>query len=411
MDIFSRINKEKIKNPERFLASEHDELKELLEGELNFIKNQIDKWIDKNGLEAFPTAAGDDNQQYGKEKNEGGWTQGFFTGSIWLLYQWTGESKYLEIGKEHVANFRRRLDKRLGVDHHDLGFLYSTSCVAAYKSTGDKIGKETAIKAADLMANERYLDTIKAIDRGRFRGVPEHHSKFIIDCVMNVPLMYWASTETGDPNYKEKAYQHMLESVKLAIREDGSCFQGVTKDRHTGELIKQDGDQGYNSESYWSRGHAWAIYGTILTYNYTGDTRFLTLCKKLCNFYMNRLPEDDICTWDLIFTDMETTKDTSAAVTCICGMLELAKQLPVIDKERVIYERCALKMLKTLVEKYSAKNVVGSTGLLLGGVYVHGIEEGPRARKSYGEDTVCAWGDYFYTEAIMRVLTPLKVCW
>lgn len=411
MSIFDRIQGVEITNPERFKEVDIDNLKSIMSDELDFIKKQVDGWLSTYSLDEFPSPSGDEDNCYNTEKNDCGWTQGFFTGVIWLLYEWTGEEKYKEAALAHVENFKHRIDENIEVDHHDLGFLYSLSCVACYKLTKDEKAKETALKAADKLAFERYMETTRAVDRGRLFQIKDNHSVFIIDCSMNVPLMYWATEVTGNPIYAERAYNHMLETVDLAIRDNCSCYQGITKDIYTGELVKKDAGQGYNDDSYWARGHAWALYGTILSYKYTKDIRFLELCKKLTNFYINHLPSDDICNWDMIFTDDDTTKDTSAATTAICGILELAKQLPLLDKDRELYQNVALNMMKTLIEKYSAHNCDKSNGLLLSGVYVHSINDGKRVRHARGEDTVCIWGDYFYMEAIMRVMKSINIYW
>lgn len=412
MNTFTRIKKEDISGLERFTKVNKGKLEKLLTGELDFVKRQVDHWLQEYASDVFPRPAGDEQNRYKTEKNKEGWTQGFFTGVIWLLFEWTGDQKYKEAALAHVKSFEKRINKRKGVDHHDLGFLYSLSCVACYKLTGNEKAKEVALKAADLLAYERYQESTKAIDRGRVFGVKDEHSVFIIDCSMNVPLLYWASEVTGNPVYRQRAYDHMVETVKHAIRDNCSCFQGIVKNIYTGEVVSKNGSQGYSDESFWSRGHAWAIYGTILTYRYTKDKRFLELCKKLSNFYINRLPKDLICNWDLIFVDEQTTRDTSAAGTAICGLLELAAQLPLLDSDKEIYEGIALNMLESLVKNYSAQKSPTSNGLLLSGVYVHEIDDPPRIqRKSFGQDTVCIWGDYFYMEAIMRALTPLNIYW
>lgn len=399
MKNLNQVAYENIKNPQRFLEFEVD--RSIYIEEMNFIIKKIDEMIEEFSFDKFPSEF-TKNHHYDSVDNVWGWTTSFWTGMIWLAYEWTGDDKYKEIGLKHVADFKHRLDNKLHLDHHDIGFLYILSCVASYKLTGDEFAKEVALEAADLLA-ERYVDKVKFIDRGRVEGAPENEAKFIIDCNMNIPLLYWASEVTGDSSYYEKAYNHISQSAAYAVREDGSSYQGVIMDRYTGEHLRCTVGQGHDNTSTWARGQAWGIYGYPLSYSYTKDASLLDIGKKVCNYYLNRLPEDDICAWDLIFMDNDVQRDTSAATPAICGMLELAKHLPITDPDKVLYEKAALKMLKTLSESYTTKKDPKANGLLLHGVYTY--------KMGTNLDDLCIWGDYYYMEALMRVLRSWNMYW
>lgn len=399
---FENVVYEEIKNVERFKNISLD--KEKYTSAMNYIVTKIDEWLQQHDSDEFPSEY-TENLTYNPVKNVWGWTTGFWTGMIWLAYEYTGDDKYKLVGGDHVKTFRQRLDNMDHLDHHDIGFLYSLSCVAGYRLTKNEEAKKTALDAANLLAN-RYVEAAKHIDRGHVAGRPENESKSIIDCSLNIPLMYWAYEETGEYSYYEKAYNHMIETNKYAVREDASCFQGVVKDRYTGELISQDGSQGYSDESGWARGQAWGIYGNAISYSYTKDERLLQLSKKLINYYLNRLPDDDICGWDLVFTGNDDQRDTSAATPAICGMLEVAKHLPVSDPDREIYEKAALKMLMTLYEEYTTEGT-SSNGILKHGVYVFNSN----GRKGANVDDLCIWGDYYYMEALYRILKIWNMYW
>ncbi|WP_105614609.1 glycoside hydrolase family 88 protein [Vallitalea okinawensis] len=400
MEFIKNVINEPVNNVQRFLDFKIN--KQDFINEMDFIISKIEEMSEEFSDDVFPSAVTMKNK-YSQEFNGGGWTQGFWSGMIWLAYEWTDDEKYKKIGESHVQSFKKRLDGRLGIDHHDLGFLYSLSCVAPYKINGNEEAKKVAIGAADYLSR-RYVKSIGIIDRGKRPGIiPDDESQFIIDCSMNVHLLFWASEVTGNPKYYQMAYEHMKQAAEHALREDASTFQEVNFNKNTGKVVAKTVGQGYSDTSSWARGQAWAIYGFALTYGYTKDKGMLEIARKMANYYLNRLPDDDICGWDLVFTENDCQRDTSAATPAICGLLELSKHLPVSDSDKMIYEKAALKMLKTLSKHYTTKKIPHSNGILLHGVYAY--------KRNTNIDDLCIWGDYFYTEALMRVLKVWNKYW
>ncbi|MDZ5034904.1 glycoside hydrolase family 88 protein, partial [Clostridium perfringens] len=148
--------------------------------------------------EKFPSSATKDNK-YGIIENIE-WTDGFWTGLLWLAYEHTGEDKYRKLAEKNVLSFKNRVDNNIEIDHHDLGFLYSLSTVSAYKLTGSEVAKEASIKAADKLIS-RYQEKGEFIQAWGELGSKDHY-RFIIDCLLNIPLLYWASETTGDNKYR-----------------------------------------------------------------------------------------------------------------------------------------------------------------------------------------------------------------
>ncbi|MCL2084023.1 MAG: glycoside hydrolase family 88 protein, partial [Oscillospiraceae bacterium] len=187
------------------------------------------------------------------------WTTGFCTGQYWLAYEHTGGADFREAALVQTDSFLRRIENRADVDHHDMGFLYTPSCVAAYKLTGSETGKRAAILAADnLMA--RFHEKGQFFQAwGRF-GAPENH-RLIIDCLMNLPLLYWAGCVTGDPAYREKALAHTMTSLETLVREDNSTYHTFYFDPETGNPLRGATHQGCRDGSAWARGQAWGVYG------------------------------------------------------------------------------------------------------------------------------------------------------
>lgn len=364
--------------------------------------NQALKKIDEN-LENFThkfPAAASLNNVYPAADNTC-WTGSFWTGMLWLAYEVTGDEKYRKVAEIQLESFKKRIEERIATDTHDLGFLYSLSCVAAYKLTGNEMAKETALKAADALI-ERYKEKGEFIQAWGDIHDPTMY-RLIIDCCMNLPLLYWATEVTGDQKYHEIAYKHVKTAVANVIREDASTFHTFYFDPETGAPDHGSTHQGYSDDSCWSRGQAWGIYGLPLSYIYTKDGILIENYKKITNYFLNRLPEDYVPYWDLVFTSGDEPRDSSAGSIAICGMLEMNKWLDESDPMKKIYDHAVKLILKSLIENYSTKNVPESNGLLLHAVY--------GKPQNSGVDECNIWGDYYYMEALARLMKDWKLYW
>jgi len=330
------------------------------------------------------------------------WTTGFWTGMLWLAYEVTGDDKYRRAAEVQVESFKRRIDERYHTDTHDLGFLYSLSCVASYKITNNREAAGSALKAAKQLM-ERYHPRAGIIQAWGDLNDPAERGRMIIDCCMNLPLMYWASDETGNARYGLAASEHAKKAAAHIVREDASTFHTFFMDPDTGEPKHGETHQGYADHSCWARGQAWGIYGFMLSYTYMRDPELLELTKKLTNYFLNRLPEDMVCYWDLIFTDGDQERDSSAAAIAACGMLELAKHLPLTDESKRLYENAAVRIVESLTDRYTTAAHPHSNGILM-----HAVYNKPRGM---GIDECTIWGDYFYFEALVRLLKDWRLYW
>jgi unsaturated chondroitin disaccharide hydrolase len=330
------------------------------------------------------------------------WTNGFWTGMLWLAYELTGAARYREAAERHVRSFHTRQLERINTNHHDLGFLYSLSCVAGHKLTGDPLAREAALGAARQLL-ERYLPGAGIIQAWGELSDPAQRGRMIIDCNLNLPLLYWASDASCDPAFRDAADQHIAQAARHIVRPDGSTFHTFFFDPHTGAPVAGKTHQGYADDSCWARGQAWGISGFPLVYRHNGDTRLLELSKVLANYYLNRLPEDGICHWDLIFTSGSQERDSSAAAIAACGLLELANNLPLLDPLRATYERAAVGTVQQLAQHYADASGRPGAGLLKHAVY--------HKPNGVGVDEACIWGDYFYLEALVRLTRIWQPYW
>jgi len=395
LEKLAAIKKEEIKNPERYLG-EKKMTKEVLEAALSDALKKIDQlWDDMGGL--FPAESSVDNV-YPAVENDRGWNEGFWTGMLWLAYEATGDEKYKERALSHLPSYEKRIDEKLGTTTHDMGFIYIPSCVAAYKLEGNEQGKRSAIKAADHLLG-RYIvpgDFIQAW------GEVGASLRLIIDCMNNIPLLFWASEVTGDKNYYEKAYNHAITTINNIIREDATTH-------HTffftpeGEPLHGKTAQGASDDSCWARGQAWIVSGLPQTYKYTKNPEFVPLFEKLANVFINRLPEDFVPFWDLTFTDGDNEeRDSASGAIASCGILEMLDHIE-DEKVRAVYEGAVDKIMYSLYTKYSTKDTPESNGLLLHAVY--------NRRGGFGVDECNIWGCYYYMEALVRLLKGTKAYW
>lgn len=370
------------------------------------VENAIDlviKQIDANMeyfKEKFPSSA-TKNNQYGIIENIE-WTDGFWTGLLWLAYEYTGDEKYRELADKNVASFKNRVEKDIELDHHDLGFLYSLATVSGYKLTGSEDAREASIKAANKLIS-RYQEKGEFIQAWGELGSKDHY-RFIIDCLLNIPLLYWASDETGDAKYRNIANKHFVTSCNNVIRDDASAFHTFYMDNETGKPLRGVTRQGYSDDSAWARGQAWGVYGIPLNYRYTRNESCFNLYEGMTNYFLNRLPKDNVCYWDLIFNDGDDhSKDSSAAAIAVCGMHEMNKYLPEVDENKEVYKYAMHNILRSLIKNYMNPEIEQGKPVLLHGVYSwhsgKGVDEGN------------IWGDYFFLEALIRFYKDWNLYW
>jgi len=319
------------------------------------------------------------------------WTSGFFPGMEMLAYEYTNNKEFLECAKHHAKIFRNRIDNKIYLDHHDLGFLYTPSCVSLYKVTGDEFAKETALLAADhLMAryNEKggFIQAWGSMDE-------TCENRLIIDCLLNIPLLFWASEVTGNNRYFDVAKTHLYTALKVSVREDNTTYHTYFFDKQNGTPLYGKTAQGFSDDSCWARGQAWAIYGTALAYKYLGDATIIDYFRRVTTEFINRLPEDYVPYWDMIFKDgSKEPRDTSSAAIAACGILEMSKYTDCTN-----FLEYVEKMLHSLSEKYTSKRLTNSNAILTDAMYSRPKGDMPEA---------AIYGDYYYMEALMRKINP-----
>ncbi|MCQ1061163.1 glycoside hydrolase family 88 protein [Photobacterium sp. ZSDE20] len=378
-------------NFEQYQTIDKQGVTQALSDAINIIKHNLTTFTHASQMHSSV------KNQYQACKNDH-WTSGFWPGTIWLAYENSLDDVFKDSNLIQIQSFHQRIINKVEIDHHDLGFLYSPSCVSAWKLTKNEQGRESAILAADALI-ARYQSKGGFIQAWGAMNQLENY-RFIIDCLMNVPLLYWASEETGDDKYRQIASVHSRTTLENIIREDGSTYHTFFMEPESGKPLRGSACQGFSDDSAWARGQAWGIYGFALAYKHEKDKEYLKAFERVAEYFFHHLPDDLVPYWDLNFNNgSNEPRDTSSASIAACGLLEMAD---LVDNEKAaLYRSIAKKLIYSIYNSYAVKNIDQSNGLVLHGTY---SKKTPfNTCDEEGVDECVSWGDYFYMEALTRL--------
>ncbi|MEH6305669.1 glycoside hydrolase family 88 protein [Olivibacter sp. CPCC 100613] len=320
------------------------------------------------------------------------WTSGFWAGILWYAYQASGDDS-LKAAADRFSRELTPLSKESALDH-DLGFQVFNSFGNGYRLTKDTSYKHIILATADTLATlfNGHVGTILSWPRAvPHMEWPKHNT--IIDNMMNLELLFWASKNGGDKKLYDIAVSHAEKTMKNHFRSDYSAYHAVIYDPKTGGKIKGLTHQGYSDSSMWSRGQAWAIYGYTMCYRETGKQEFLDFAEKVTKVYIDRLPDDLVPYWD--FDDPNIPKaprDASAAAVAASALLELSSLVD--DEEKAAhYYRKAVDMLASLSDNYQSGKA--NTAFLK-----HVTGHKPNNSEV---DASINYADYYYLEALLRL--------
>ena len=337
------------------------------------------------------------------ETNINCWTNGFWPGLMWLLYSAEKKDCYRQAALWGEEALDRALLNHTGLSH-DVGFIWRLASGFDYALTGSKEARNRQFRAADHLMS-RYNPVggfIRAWNHGDYN--PALAGVTIIDCMMNLPLLYWASEETEDPRFRFVAQNHADMVLRDHFRPDGSAKHIVNHDAHTGEMLGDWDDtqgQGYGHGSAWSRGQAWALYGMVLSYRHTGEERYLDAAKRSAHYFISACSLQE---W-LPLCDFRAPKepviyDSSAGACAVCGLLEIADSVP--EYERELYFAAAVKMLKAMEEHFADWSL--DTDFMIN--HATGSYHNEKDRH-----VSMIYGDYFFAEAVYKLLRAGNLSW
>lgn len=268
------------------------------------------------------------------------WTNGFWPATMWQMYLATKDELY----RDEAIRTEKMLDVNLedfeGLSH-DVGFMWLIQSGVRYALEGNTDSYARTMRAAQHLACRYNPNGFIRAWNGEGR-----EGWAIVDCMMNLPLLYWASEVSGDPRFRLIAMKHADTAMDVFVRPDGSCNHIIIFDAETGEVLDNPGGQGYESGSSWSRGQAWALYGFTLSYLHTGKQEYLDTAKRVANYFISQITDDYIPRCDFRQPAEPVLKDDTAGAVAAAGLLVLAQQLP--ELEAVTYYDVAVKMLRAM---------------------------------------------------------------
>lgn len=331
------------------------------------------------------------------------WTEGFWSGMLWLSYEYSGDPVFRDAAVQTVDSFRARIEDNRNLDHHDIGFLYSLSAKAQWIIENDDNAKALALQSADVLM-KRWRDNTQILQAWGQKDDPDNGGRIIIDCLMNLPLLHWAYKHTGNETYRNAALIHTRQSRRFLVRGDDSSYHTFYFHQETGDSLRGGTHQGFRDGSTWTRGQAWGIYGFALAYRHFGEKDFLDTAKRLARYFVDRMPEDDVVYWDFdVPQSPESMRDSSASAIAAAGMLEIVGLLDADDPDREWLQDAALRSVTALTKLYSTFCEADPQGLLNRGSYA--------VRLGVSPDDHVIWGDYFFLEALVRLEKGITGYW
>jgi len=326
------------------------------------------------------------------------WRSGFFPGSMWYLYELTGDANLLPLAQKYTEAIEEAKNLTW---HHDVGFMVYCSFGNGLRITGNSHYKEVVIQAAKSLSTRfRPVAGILQswnVDRG-WMSERGWECPVIIDNMMNLELMFEASKLSGDSSFYNIAISHANRTMEEQFRPDGSCYHVIDYSLEDGSVRNRHTAQGYAHESAWSRGQAWAIYGYTLCYRETGDRKYIDQAIKTFNFMKNHkdMPQDLVPYWDMDAPNIPNELRDASAASCMASALY---EISTMDVENAAdYKTYADKIMTSLASPaYRAK--LGTNGNFL---LMHCVGSIPHNAEI---DAPLNYADYYFLEALKRKRT------
>jgi unsaturated chondroitin disaccharide hydrolase len=321
------------------------------------------------------------------------WTSGFFPGSLWYLYEYSGDA---ELRERALARTRAVEREKLNAGDHDIGFKIFNSFGHAWRLTGDSAMLPVLMTAARTLTT-RFDPDVGAIRSWGSRSDTTSPYLVIVDNMMNLELLFWAAEHSGDSTFYDIAVRHADRTLEEHFRPDGSSYHVIEYDPGTGAVLRKRTQQGYADSSTWARGHAWGLYGYTMAYRETGLVRYLEQAKRMARFVLTHpdFPDDGIPYWDFDAPGIpDTYRDASAAAIMASALLELSTLVE--DTLRAAYRDQAITTLRTLSRPPYRSEATENAGFLLG----HSVGNLPGDSEV---DVPLSYADYYYLEGLMRL--------
>ena len=320
------------------------------------------------------------------------WTSGFFAGSLWYLYQETKAPEWRTLAERWMVGLE---NNKNSTGTHDLGFMMFDSFGHGFLLTGDPHYRDVVMQSSRSLAT-RYNARVGAIKSWDLEHVTDARNTWkypvIVDNLMNLEMLFWASAHGGDSAWATLAERHALTTIKSHVRADGSTAHVALFDPSTGALVKAVTWQGYADTSAWARGQAWAIYGFTASYRRTHNRDLLVAAQRTADWFISHLPPDAVPYWDFHAPKIPNEeRDASAGAIAASGLYDLARQTDGTTSDR--YRAAADRILARLAAGYMAPPRAA------GPVLLHSVGMRPAQSEV---DVGIVYADYFFLEALLR---------
>jgi FG-GAP repeat len=362
--------------------------------DIAFARAQLNRTLSEVPTGAYPHQTNADGT-WGTH-SAGWWTSGFFPGAMWHMFALTGDPAWRSAAAARQAGIE---GLKNNTSTHDLGFMIFDSFGNGFKLTGTDSYRQTVLTAASSLAT-RYSSTVHAIrSQNNASGDSPTDFRVIIDTMMNLELLWWASKHGGLLSHGTKALEHARTTANQHVRADGSTNQLVVFDSDTGAVKRKGTIQGAGSLSTWARGQAWAVHGFTMAYRESRDSQMLATARKVADYYVSHLPADKIPYWDFQAPGIPNEpRDSSAAAIAASGLIELSQLDSDITRSRTYLDtaRATLESLSSpayLAEGTSARSIL-----------LHGTDNKPLGQYDRG----LIYGDYFFLEALRRYRAAVR---
>jgi unsaturated chondroitin disaccharide hydrolase len=369
-------------------------------GALLFAQQKVRGLIQKNpGL--YPVYTSEGRWKHGKPAWTN-WCEGFLPGMMWLfLKSNTADDPafWRKTAEKYASGLESRKDDK---EVHTLGFVFYHGAYKPWYDITVREGKPNESVKSALIHAARVLLQRYHKDGGYLRAFLGNDT-MLIDAVMNLPLLYYATEQTGEEVFKNAADHIALTAIRQMVRGDGSTAQQGIFQVRTGEFLKQATQQGHRGDSAWSRGLAWSLHGFAMCYEMTADARFLEVAESNARFFIRHTPKDGVPPWDYDAPEsgIESRQhlDSSAAAIAAGGFFRLARAVDDADRS-VLYRTVGLQIVETLCKPpFLSIDDPSWEGILRRGVY--------HIHKDLGVDESVMWGDFYFVDALVMALEAI----
>ncbi|RQV93844.1 hypothetical protein EH221_08550 [bacterium] len=369
----------------------HCDIDSLIIQNISFAQKQYSMMLEKLG----------DTNRNPRTTNEDGsiklvpskdWTSGFFPRCLWLLYEFSQKEKWESAARKFTATLEQ---EKFNAGTHDMGFKMFCSFGNGFSLTQDQKYKEILLQSARTLIT-RFNSKV-----GCIRSWDHHQDVWqypvIIDNMMNLELLFWATKMSGDSTFYRIAVTHANTTLKNHFRENNSCWHVVNYDTTTGQVINKQTHQGHSHDSAWARGHAWALYGYTMCYRETKDERYLIQAQKIAETILNHknLPGDMIPYWDFDAPNIPNEERDASAGAIMCSALYELSELS--GESDLKYRKAADKILQSLSSPTYRATVGENNHFLL----KHSVGSKPG---KFEIDVPLIYADYYFLEANLRRL-------